>query len=273
MGREVRAIGWAHVVAFLLALTVTLFGVNRHTRFTKHLLSAVPPAPQRASRDRSDARLFVRPVYPYSVIPGGVESGRELKDAIARDPVAAGHYADFNVAKTRVVRLDRDELAYVSYRMGDRIFWTSKKVRLPKGETVITDGAHEARTRCGNRLSDTPSEPVSPQEPPPQALDQPRHPELVAVLEPPTIDFPPTPPFLPPGSPPGPLSAPPSNPPGGGVIPPPFFPPIGGGGSPPPPISPAVSVPEPGSLEMLVAGVATILAAGWVTNSRRRHKA
>lgn len=270
LGREVRAIGWAHVVAFLLALTVTLFGVNRHARFTKQSLTKISPARQRVSTGRSDLNLFARPIYPYSVIPGGVANGQELKDAIAHDAVAAGHYADFDVAKARVAHLDHDELAYVSYRMGDRIFWTSKKVKLPKGETVVTDGTHEARTRCGNRLSETPGHPVSPQEPPPQALEQPTHPEVVALLEPPTIDFPPTPPFLPPDSPPGP---PPSNPPGGGIIPLPFFPPIGGGGSPPSPPRPAVAVPEPSSLGMLVASVATILAAGWVTSFRRRHKA
>lgn len=215
-----------------------------------------------------------RPLYPYSVIPGGVESRQELKDAIAHDPVAAGHYANFDVAKVRVVRLDRDRMVYISYRMGDRVFWTSKKVKLAKSEAVITDGTHEARTRCGNRLSDTPAQPVSPTEPTPQALEQPQSPQLVAILEPAAFNFPPTPPLPRPlGSPLSPPSTPPDSPPGGGMIPPPFFPPIGGGGSLPPAVSLPVPVPEPTSLSMVVAGIAVIFAANWFTNVRRRRKA
>jgi len=201
-----------------------------------------------------------------------VESGQELKDAILRDPVAANHYADFDVAKARVVRLDRDQLAYVSYRLGDRIFWTSKKVKLPKGETVVTDGAHEARTRCGNRVSEAAGQPVSPNEPPPESLQPSLSPQQVSILLPPAIDFPPTPPLE---IPPGPPLAPPAAPPGGGVIPPPFFPPVGGGGSPPatPVVPPPVSVPEPGSFELLAAGLAAIVAVSWFADFRRRRRA
>jgi len=232
----------------------------------------MPVVRQRPLHSRSEVKLASRPLYPYSVIPGGVESGRELRDRIARDPVAADHYQNFDVAKARVARLDHDELAYVSYRVGDRIFWTSKKLKLAKGETVITDGVHEARTRCGNRLSDTPGQPVSPQEPPPQALEVATHPEVATLLEPPAIDFPPGPPLLPPGSPPNVPPVPPGTPPGGGAIPPPFFPPVGGGGSPSSPPS-VVPVPEPSSLAMLVAGFATMLAISSATSFRRKSKA
>jgi PEP-CTERM motif len=38
----------------------------------------------------------------------------------------------------------------------NRIFWTYKKILIPKGEVLITDGTNYARTRCGNRLSDVP---------------------------------------------------------------------------------------------------------------------
>ena len=278
MGKEFRAIGWAHVVAFLLALVAALFNVHGHFSSTKLSPAVVqPPHVRLSSTESSGAKLVSRPLYPYSVIPGGVESGPELKSAILRDPVTANHYADFDVAKARVVRLDRDQLAYVSYRMSGRIFWTSKKVKLPKGETVITDGAHEARTRCGNRVSETPGQPVSPGEPPPQALQPSQPPQQVSILLPPEIDFPPAPP---PAFPLGPPPAPPEAPPGGGIIPPPYFPPVGGGGSPPPStpstppvVPPPVSVPEPGTFGMLVLGIATALAASWFADIRRRRKA
>lgn len=104
-------------------------------------------------------------LYPYSVIAGGARSEQELQNALAYDPVAAAHYADFDVARTRVVRVPRNELMYVSYRIGSNIYWTSKKLVIPGGETLLSDGEHLARTRCGNRLSETPQVPISSKQP------------------------------------------------------------------------------------------------------------
>jgi hypothetical protein len=115
-----------------------------------------------------DSLPDARPLYPYSVIAGGVRSAGELGSAVRNDAVVARHYADFDVAKAHVISLDRDRLAYVSYRMGEQVFWTGHALLLHKGETLITDGTHEARTRCGNRIADTVQAPSSPQQP---ALD------------------------------------------------------------------------------------------------------
>jgi hypothetical protein len=93
-------------------------------------------------------------LYPYSVIPGGAEDVAELRSAVARDPVVAEHYAGFDLGHARLVRLDDDRQAYVSYRLGDHVFWTSRKLTLHKGETVFTDGNHTARTRCGNLVAE-----------------------------------------------------------------------------------------------------------------------
>ena len=113
-----------------------------------------------------------RRLYPYSVIAGGVRSADELKAATTNDPVVARHYADFDLTKARVVSLDHDQMAYVSYRMGEQIFWTNRALRIHKGETVITDGIHEARTRCGNRISETPQSPLSSQQPALEAFNR-----------------------------------------------------------------------------------------------------
>ena len=115
-----------------------------------------------------DSLPDARPLYPYSVIAGGVRSAGELGSAVRNDAVVARHYADFDVAKAHVISLDRDRLAYVSYRMGEQVFWTRHALLLHKGETLITDGTHEARTRCGNRIADTAQAPLSAQQP---ALD------------------------------------------------------------------------------------------------------
>lgn len=105
------------------------------------------------------------PIFPYSVIPGGAHSDAELKSALLHDPVAAAHYAGFDVARTHVIRLSHAERVYVSYRIGSSIYWTSRRLYIPAGETLLSDGEHEARTRCGNRLSEIPESPVSAREP------------------------------------------------------------------------------------------------------------
>jgi hypothetical protein len=97
---------------------------------------------------------FGHPYFRYSVIPGGAHSPEELRRALQNDDVVKTHYADFKADKARLVVLDKDRLAFVSYRVGDQVFWTRKPVHLRKGETLLTDGTHLARTRCGNRISD-----------------------------------------------------------------------------------------------------------------------
>lgn len=167
-----------------------------------------------------------RRLYPYSVIPGGVESARELLAATHNDAVVAKHYADFDVDTARVIALDHDQAVYVSYRVGNNVYWTNRKIELHKGETLISDGTHEARTRCGNRVSETPQAPVAPaKQPALEAFDHfPATGELYATNLP--ID--------------GSLTAPPAfTPPGVPQpaetfwgFPPPFFPFVPGGGGP-----------------------------------------
>src|SRR5215469_644479 len=110
--------------------------------------------------------LSSRPLYPYSVIPGGIESVSELRRAVATDPVVAAHYAGFDFAHAHLVRLTAARSVFVSYRKGSAVFWTSKRLSLLTGETLITDGTHTSRTRCGNQVSDVPRAPVAPSEEP-----------------------------------------------------------------------------------------------------------
>ncbi len=121
------------------------------------------------------------PVYPYSVIPGGARNPRELREALSRDAVAANHYADFNVRSAFPTRLPVSRAAYVSYRRGSQIYWTSKKISLPAGELVLCDGKNMVRGRCGNRISDVPRQPTAPYEPTPSTLATPIVPPRVAM--------------------------------------------------------------------------------------------
>lgn len=98
----------------------------------------------------------LRPVYPYSVVPGGLYSAKELERARSTNPLLHEHYADFNLAETHMVTTAETRYAYVSYRLGAKLLWTTHKLLIPKGETLLTDGVNFCRTRCGNRLSEVP---------------------------------------------------------------------------------------------------------------------
>lgn len=132
-------------------------------------------------------RVPSRPVYQYSVIPGGVQSGEELRQAVARDPEVAAHYAGFHFDRARVLRLERAQLMYLSYRKNGKIYWTRGPHLIPAGETVITDGEMTGRTRCANRLSVRKQLAVSPDEPPQYALETVEPPPM---LPPENINFP-----------------------------------------------------------------------------------
>jgi len=125
-------------------------------------------APVTASGETTSVRpATIRPraIYPYSVIRGGAYSSAELDAALRTDPTAAAHYAGFDRTRTRVTRAPASTAVYVSYRQGNRIYWTRHKVRLAANEALLTDGTHTARARCGNRISLTPPEPAQAREP------------------------------------------------------------------------------------------------------------
>jgi hypothetical protein len=106
-------------------------------------------------------------VYRHSVVPGGVLSPAEMRQSTQADRIVAAHYADLNIDRMRPVRLVRDAAAHVSFRMHDAIYWTRSKIRLHKGEVLLTDGKNWVRGRCGNRISFRPQRPfLFPVEPP-----------------------------------------------------------------------------------------------------------
>jgi len=112
-----------------------------------------------------------RRVYPYSIVPGGLADRRELARAVVIDKVVAEHYAAFETARATVKTVDKPRAVYVSYRKGDKVFWTAKKLQLAEGETLLSDGQNEIRTRCGNRISDVPQLPVEAKGPSEEELD------------------------------------------------------------------------------------------------------
>jgi hypothetical protein len=231
----------------------------------------------------SQSREAGRVVYAYSVIPGGVKNSKELQLALAHDAVAASHYSGFHAELARPLRLHRVRRVYVSYRIGNRIYWTSKKVTLRVGETLLSDGANLVRGGCGNRISEAPLQPSAPSEPAEPALNAP----IVRRDPVETTDLPAPPPIWTENPSPFVLAlAPIFGSPAQGSTP--FIPPLGfapccGGGdrpktprlppvpavppgpptSPPPtepsqpPSPPPVSTPEPQTLVLLIVGLAS----------------
>jgi hypothetical protein len=142
-----------------------------------------------AAQQQALRRMGNRPVYPYSVVPGGVKDAQELKWAAEHDPVVAAHYAGFDYDHARVVRLILARTAYVSYRIGNKVYWTRHRISLKKGETLITDGKITARTRCGNRVEEVPQQAHSRSEPPPEKFEQPIPPPIGTAVANPPVPF------------------------------------------------------------------------------------
>ena len=118
------------------------------------------------------ASMPTRPVYRHSIVAGGAYSRHEVADAMRKDRVVAAHYQHVDLDKVHATTVTAARAVYVSYRVGDQVYWTKNRVRLSPGETVLTDGDTEIRARCGNLLSDEAQQPVAAQEPPLALLDQ-----------------------------------------------------------------------------------------------------
>ena len=276
-----RDFGWTYRTALLLALLVTLAAlpiwIFAHGRIPLTTSAGQVDAAQNGQVSPKSAEpadeLGSTNLYPYSVIPGGAHSRAELLRAMENDPIVAGHYANFDARKTRVIYLDHAQLAYVSYRIGAQIFWTRKALTIPAGESLLTDGKSTARTRCGNRLSFVPVAPLSKFEPPATAMEAAPDLRKYALSEP---NLPIGAPIWPPPAVPVTASAPPDGgaPTFGGPLPEPFpapYFPILGVVAPGTPLGPPVPTPEPSSTALLCMGLAMLTFASVMIASRRKH--
>lgn len=102
------------------------------------------------------------PVYPFSLVSGGVYSASDLAKALATSNSLRAHYANFDFKHLRLIRIQNNTPAFVSYRKDGRIFWTKHKLTLHAGELVLADGHYLVRARCANQISFAPQEPVDP---------------------------------------------------------------------------------------------------------------
>jgi len=136
-----------------------------------NVVAAAAPATLVLAKAKPVQAAPARPVYPYSIVPGGVATRDDVQKRVDTDPVVAKHYASFDARKAHAVVNARPRAVHVSYRKGDKVYWTSKTVMLAAGETLLSDGSNEIRGRCGNRISDKAMLPVAMNEPTEEELD------------------------------------------------------------------------------------------------------
>ncbi len=263
---------WLALLLLGAATAVTWQFARQQASFNPdHSLSARPEdalprsrrdddAPQaRLSGSKPFAHGINRVAYPYSVIPGGVGNPEELRHFIENDPVVSRHFRGFDYQRAHLVKLSAEQAMYVSYRIGDRVYWTRRKVSLHPGETLITDGTIAARTRCGNRVAKVPLDTGSPLEPSPDELDWPITLRDPVTTPPALATLNPAPQKLPPAVTPAATHK------GWWFIPPPVYIPSGssGGGGP------LAVTPEPGSILLISSGLAAVY---WRSRKARRKK-
>jgi hypothetical protein len=151
---------------------------------------ATDAARERLIRFEQESRSIEgRKIYPYSVIPGGVRDAHELKWVADHDPVVAAHYAGFDYDHARIVKLVLSRTVYLSYRIGNKVYWTRHRISLKKGEELITDGKITGRTRCANRVEEQPQQATSELEPPAVRFEQPMQPAIGPAVANPPIPF------------------------------------------------------------------------------------
>lgn len=136
-----------------------------------NVVAAAAPAALVPGNAKAVQAAPARPVYPYSIVPGGVATRDDVQQRVDTDPVVAKHYASFDVKKAHAVVNAKPRAVHVSYRKGDKVYWTSKTVMLAAGETLLSDGSSQIRGRCGNRISDKAMLPVAMNEPTEEELD------------------------------------------------------------------------------------------------------
>jgi len=202
----------SRVRSFLIcACLITIFAIGAYSGYgllkVADNITVFNPASAKLSDQKTQfqAAQYERKIYPYSIVRGGMLSREDVYANIRTDHVVAEHYSDFDINKTRIIQAPETRSMYVSYRLGDEVYWTANAVIIPQGETLITDGALEARTRCGNMLSETPMTPTSDAEPDAALFDIPEN-EIPGYYEPEQFAASEQPPFMEFGEPATPLS-------------------------------------------------------------------
>ena len=79
-----------------------------------------------------------------------IQSIEDFRRTVSEDPALRNHYAAFNWDKAQMGKLQQPMLAYVYFKKDGQIFRKEKPIKLPAGDTYISDGKTTVRTYCCN---------------------------------------------------------------------------------------------------------------------------
>jgi hypothetical protein len=130
-----------------IGASVILLSASRAVLEIRH---TDPPSPTRAKVTLAPPLVLKYPVYPHSVLPGGIHDAADLQMAYRGGFLPA----DFNLRTARFIKIPEAFCTYVTFRDTDgQIVWSKRKLCIRAGELAITDGKYTLLGRCGNRIA------------------------------------------------------------------------------------------------------------------------
>ncbi|QEM69820.1 PEP-CTERM sorting domain-containing protein [Geobacter sp. FeAm09] len=189
-------IRWAVIIAVLLAsgIFVRSFFKNNDIVARKTPVQVVQEQqiPEPAVEEPASATSEIAGKYYGLCAKNSIHSVKDFRNTVEKDPVLASHFEGFNWQAAHLGQQDSAVWTYVSYRKDDVIRMTSRPVKLPKGDTYITDGTRTVRTFCCNDYVAAPP-PNSASADPVERVDSPARrvapARNVATRTPPTVAF------------------------------------------------------------------------------------
>ncbi|RMF92799.1 MAG: hypothetical protein D6736_02805, partial [Nitrospinota bacterium] len=156
------------LVALIISM-LTFFQVRgleeRQERYIPSLLPTLPdePSPEELIGPGPEAGEAAAARRWYGLCPkNSVKSLQDFRKLVLQDKLLRVYYSRFRWQQARLVTLNAPRLAYVSYQKDGQIARTRKKIRLPQGDTIITDGIIQVRTYCCNEVIEEVAAPEPP---------------------------------------------------------------------------------------------------------------
>ncbi len=139
-----------------------------------------PPGKTSSARSENIYAVVRGGICTTPSTPGEEAASRKKWEALLQDPLWMSVFSSADPRNFHLVRLPHTILRYVTYLKptnGQLIHWTGKRIRIPAGTRVFTDGrGNMYLCACGNQVSDSLS-------------NAERAKVLVEVEEPPLIDL------------------------------------------------------------------------------------
>ena len=173
------------IVSILLFIVVAT-GLLVRTIMTNKVKVASKEPPIKVAmaeiQEPADAGSEIAGKYYGLCKKNSIHSVEDFRKTVQNDPVLSAHYSGFNWETAKIGKLDKEIWTSVSYRKDDVIRRTSKPIRLPKGDGYIYDGVRKVRTFCCNDYDiapppmqvslASPTEPVERVDGPPRRMNR-----------------------------------------------------------------------------------------------------